>query len=219
MLNDLMKKYGSDKTEHGYCEFYESFFATIRESVTAMLEIGVFKGASMRAWLDYFQNADVYGIDDGRWQREWDFGTDRAHVWLSEQVSRSCMATLVKKIGQPLDIVLDDGGHTMWGQQCSLACLLPAVKPGGLYVVEDLFTSFQDVTVYRTDGGTVMQVAATGCDFPLTTTYEVLSRWPDVKSDYMTQDEWDYLVAHVANVTISDEGERHQHSTAVLEVK
>lgn len=44
----------------------------------------------------------------------------------------------------PFDVVIDDGGH-LWGQQLvSLIHLWPAVAPGGLYVVEDLHTSYHE---------------------------------------------------------------------------
>lgn len=218
MLNDLMKKYGSDKADHGFCEFYESFFGPIRESAKTFLEIGVYYGASMRAWLDYFPNAMIYGIDDARWQQTWDFGTDRAGIALADQASRIDLAGFIENICPEYDIVLDDGSHTMWGQQVSLACLLPAVKVGGFYVVEDLNSSAYPVASYSSKGK-ILQRYATGCDFPLTTTLDVLDQWPNLKSDYMTQDEWDYLVAHVANVDIFDRDGDHMHSTAVLEVK
>jgi hypothetical protein len=217
-LNDLMEKYGSDKAVHGYCEFYESYFGPIRESAKSVLEIGVYYGASIRAWLDYFPNAKVWGLDDGHFQRSWGFGTDRVQVFLTDQSSRSALAALLTHTGGEFDVVLDDGAHSMWGQQTSLACLLPGVRSGGFYVVEDLFSSFQEFTTYK-KGGLVTRSNATGCDFPLTTTYEVLSRFPHVKSDYMTEEEWDVLVARVANVDIFDRDGDHRHCTVLLEVK
>ena len=217
-LNDLMAKYGSDKAAHGFCEFYESFFAPVRESVRAFLEIGVYYGASMRAWLDYFENAKVYGIDDARWQRGWNFGTDRAEVALADQGSRIDLAAVLETVCSVFDIVLDDGSHKMWDQQVSLARLLPAVRPGGYYVVEDLQSSFHPVASYSAEGKTLLRYA-TGSDFPLTTTHEVLSNWPDVKSDYVTQDEWDYCVAHIGSVEIFDRDGDHKHMTSIVEVK
>ena len=217
MLDALMRKYGSDKADHGYCEFYEGHFAPIRESVKAFLEIGVFKGASARAWLDYFPVARVLGLDDGHFRAKWSFGTDRAQVYIGDQGARSSLKVVAGDNPGGFDIVLDDGSHTMWGQQVSLAGLLPSVKTGGLYVLEDLHTSFSPVVGYRWPNG-VLYGYATGCDFPLTTTHEVLSKWPDVKSDYMTQDEWDYCVAHVGKVEIFDRDNDKKHMTAVLEV-
>jgi len=217
MLAELFKKHGTDKLEHGYADFYEGYFGPIRESVKSFLEIGVYHGASMRVWLEYFPNARVCGLDDARWQKSWDFGTDRAAVILVDQCSRGCLAEVLKRTVDAFDIVLDDGGHTMWQQQVSLAGLLPGVKSGGLYVLEDLHSSFMPVIGYGQKGA-YSSLYATGCDFPLTTTYDVLSKWPDVKSDYMTQDEWDVAVSLVGEVDIFDRDGDHRHVTAVLEV-
>ena len=43
---------------------------------------------------------------------------------------------------QPFDIIIDDGGHTMNQQKTSFLTLLPLVRPGGFYVIEDLETSY-----------------------------------------------------------------------------
>lgn len=43
---------------------------------------------------------------------------------------------------QPVDIIIDDGGHTMNQQKISMISLLPLVRSGGLYIIEDLETSY-----------------------------------------------------------------------------
>lgn len=217
-LHELMVKYGSDKADHGFCEFYESYFGPIRESVKAFLEIGVFRGSSMRAWLDYFPNARIVGIDDGAWQSEWSFNSRPAQIYMADQGARTMLREFVRREDTKFDMILDDGSHTMWGQQVSLACLLQTVKEGGFYCVEDLHTSFEPVVGYINQKGKPNSFYATGADFPLTTTFDVLDQWPDLKSDYMTAEEWDYLVGNVANVTIFDRDNDHKHMTAVLEV-
>jgi len=40
------------------------------------------------------------------------------------------------------DVIIDDGGHTMNQQITSFNNLLPKVKSGGIYVIEDLLTSY-----------------------------------------------------------------------------
>lgn len=41
-----------------------------------------------------------------------------------------------------LDILIDDGGHTMNQQEVSLLQLWQYVRPGGIYVIEDIHTSY-----------------------------------------------------------------------------
>ena len=213
-LHELMAKYGSDKAQHGFCEFYSRFFEPVRESVEKVLEVGVYRGASMRALLDYFPNARVLGLDDGSFQQEWSFGTDRAQCYIADQGARTMLARFLERESD-FDLVIDDGSHTMWGQQVSLACLLPAVKPGGFYVVEDLHSSFFPVIGYEQP----RRYYATGSDFPLATTHEVLANWPRVESDYVTLGEWDALVARVGDIHLFDRDGDHKHMTSVLEVK
>ena len=64
-LTALADKYGTDKGNlgHHYTPVYELFFAPIKYEAKKVFEIGVFKGASMRVWHDYFPNAVVYGIE------------------------------------------------------------------------------------------------------------------------------------------------------------
>ncbi len=40
------------------------------------------------------------------------------------------------------DVIVDDGGHLMNYQQTSLIHLLSKVRPGGVYAIEDLETSY-----------------------------------------------------------------------------
>jgi hypothetical protein len=40
------------------------------------------------------------------------------------------------------DVIIDDGGHTMNQQITSFINLVPKVQSGGIYVIEDLLTSY-----------------------------------------------------------------------------
>ena len=42
----------------------------------------------------------------------------------------------------PFDIIIDDGGHTMNQQKTSFFNLISLVRSGGIYVIEDLETSY-----------------------------------------------------------------------------
>ena len=43
---------------------------------------------------------------------------------------------------KPFDLMVEDGGHTMRQQQTSVAQLIRFLRPGGLFFLEDLLTSF-----------------------------------------------------------------------------
>lgn len=140
-LHELAVKHGTDKARHGYCEFYEQVFGPYRERIARVLEIGVKDGASLRVWLDYFPNAHIFGLDNGttgdpdRWPRG-----PRVTIIAGDQgtVPDLFRAGMIAGL---CEIILDDGGHTMWQQQLSFAALWPHLWPGGWYVIEDTHTS------------------------------------------------------------------------------
>ena len=159
-LRELAEKYGSDKARHGYCEVYEALWGPVREEIKTVLEIGVFNGASLKMWLDFFPNAKVVGMDNGQYGDRSQWPTDdRCAVALKDQRSVSQLWQVANEFG-PFDIIIDDGGHTMWEQQISLAALMPHVRPGGWYVVEDLYTS---VTPYTIVGSKLLTTGAVEC--------------------------------------------------------
>ncbi|PHH79423.1 hypothetical protein CDD80_4876 [Ophiocordyceps camponoti-rufipedis] len=67
-----------------------------------------------------------------------------AHVFVGDQADSVFLDQFVANATADglFDLVIDDGGHTMKQQITSLERLWPVVKPGGLYVIEDLQTSY-----------------------------------------------------------------------------
>lgn len=68
-LCKLMGQHGSDKgnatntARHNYTRLYDAVLGPHRTEVTRLFELGVFQGASLRAWRDYFPNAIILGAD------------------------------------------------------------------------------------------------------------------------------------------------------------
>jgi len=129
-------KHGTDKsTHHQYMNLYEKYFNSFREQSFKLLEIGIDKYKSLRTWLEYFPNAHVMGIDildypslDGR---NTNYKISQDDKGLSTLFDNNFFR-----------VVIDDGSHMMSHQIKSLGLLWDKVQPGGIYICEDLHTSF-----------------------------------------------------------------------------
>lgn len=137
-LTELHHKHHPTKFPY-FCSIFEAHFSALRESATSVLEIGVQEGNSVRMWKDYFPNAIIHGVDVPWTPHR--FAESRIVEHLGDQRDRDFLRSLVKECGA-FDVVIDDGGHMMDGQIISLEELFPAVRPGGVYAVEDTFSSY-----------------------------------------------------------------------------
>jgi hypothetical protein len=191
-LTKLCKQHPTDKCPlghngHNYVEIYEMLFAPIRNKTEKILEIGVLEGHSLRLWEDYFPNAQISGIDIVD-SRKNDVG--RVKTFIADQGKREELAKVVAATGGNFDIILDDGGHRMDQQQISFGALFPALKSGGLYVIEDIHTSFPELFPnYGVEGD------------GQNSTYAMIDRFVRTerfKSQYLTDDEAAYLTANVS---------------------
>ena len=70
--------------------------------------------------------------------------TANAHVFAGNQEDQEFLTRFASETTQDglFDVIIDDGGHSMNQQITSLDYLWKIVKPGGLYFIEDLQTSF-----------------------------------------------------------------------------
>ena len=90
-------------------------------------------GASLRAWAELFPNATVTGLDPAEDAAELNGLHERIRVITCDSRDDSC----VEKLGS-YDLIVDDGHHSLDAQRSTLKTLWPFVKPGGLYVIEDV---------------------------------------------------------------------------------
>lgn len=131
-----------------YRPVYDEFFTDgFCGSVQSILEIGIQYGYGLRAWLDCFPDASIYGLDimDVTNQLKVEFSAkDRRR--LSMQVCDSTDAAAVKRLlgSTTFDIIIDDGSHKIDEQLATLRNLLPRLSLIGIYVLEDVWSRQQD---------------------------------------------------------------------------
>ena len=141
----------SDKAYwHRYIDTYERAFATLGP-VKAILEFGVFKGDSIRWLAERFPDAEIVGCDIVPQQPSWPVATHIGYVQL-DQGEPDTLRALLAALGMQFDLVIEDGSHHPIHQRNCLVEALPYVRPGGLYIVEDLHTSHPSHSVYRSLG-------------------------------------------------------------------
>ena len=123
-----------------YFEIYDRYFAPFRGRAPVVVEIGVSQGGSLQMWHDYFgPGTRIVGIDiDPRCKR---FEDESTTIMIGSQSDRNFLAEVRRKVPH-IDILIDDGGHRMDEQIITFEELYPHIQPRGVYLCEDIHTSF-----------------------------------------------------------------------------
>jgi|TARA_Y100000310_G_scaffold11934_1_gene12414 hypothetical protein len=152
LLTSLGNRWGTDRGSkhgcaHGYTRIYNEYFQTRREEITSVFEIGTHFGAGLKMWQDYFPNANIYGIESlppdrllGGVKPIYDETDVRIKSFVANQTSHTDLQFVMGEIDDTFDLIIDDGDHRSKNHQISLANLFPFLRPGGIYIIEDLFT-------------------------------------------------------------------------------
>ncbi len=136
-LDELAIKYNTDKSSlgHNYCPFYEKH---LPEKVTNFLEIGVWKGASIKMFKEWYKNeGKFYAMDV--------FGGEvisQAELLSIGIFSFPCSQSdteFIKKIEEKFDVISEDASHHSDEQVLTFKNLFKNnLAKGGTYVLEDL---------------------------------------------------------------------------------
>jgi hypothetical protein len=124
--------------------YYEAHLGPRRFRHQVVVEIGVgnigssASGGSLTIWRDYMIRSIVVGIDIE--PKVIDFGR-RVHFAQADQANCADLQRVVDIHGPP-DVVIDDGSHIADHVLASFSFLWPLLSPGGLYIIEDLCTSY-----------------------------------------------------------------------------
>jgi hypothetical protein len=132
-------KYLSVKWKN-YFPIYENIFKTFRDKEIIFVEIGVFSGGSLFMWREFFgKKARIIGVDLNKDAlRFQNYGFE---IFIGNSSSIDFWKDFFYKVG-PVDIILDDGGHTNYQQIITASCCIPNIKDGGILAVEDVYHSY-----------------------------------------------------------------------------
>ena len=123
-----------------YFDIYHRHLAPYRGRSPIVLEIGVYHGGSLQMWRRYFgPGTRIVGVDIDPRCRE--FEADGVSILIGDQTDRAFLASLRGRLPR-IDILIDDGGHRMDQQIATFEELYPHIHPEGIYLCEDVHTSY-----------------------------------------------------------------------------
>jgi len=125
---------------HHYFDIYDRHFSRWRGKDVVVVEIGVAQGGSLEMWKKYFGlHARIYGVDiDPRCKM---FEEGNVRIFIGSQSDRNFLKELRQEIPR-IDILIDDGGHTMKQQITTFEELFYHLGDNGVYLCEDCHTSY-----------------------------------------------------------------------------
>ena len=200
-LTELAHKHGTDrglvytvgKPGNGYTEIYGPLLDEGIEGIKKVLELGAHKGQGLLMWQEYFPNAEIYGIEiyesDNLWKSpegpSYTENDTRVHVMVGHCGKKKDLDRLIENFGGDFDMIVDDAGHLSDQQQFSMAYLFPFLKPGGIYIIEDLNAPYLGIHWQgsRDTCRMISEFTSTG----------------KINSEYMTDEESKYIESNIDN--------------------
>jgi hypothetical protein len=155
-LKHLFNQQGSDKaSSHSYHILY-SRLVNQPALLERMLEIGIgtnnpgiisnmtasgTPGASLRAWQEFMPKAAIFGADV---DNDILFQEGRISCHHVDQLSLTSLESLADSLGANLDLIIDDGLHSIQANLQTLQVALRMCKPTGWICIEDIFPPQSD---------------------------------------------------------------------------
>ena len=109
------------------------------------MEIGVFKGHSVKMWEEYFENSEVVGIDVDL--KNFEFSKNGITLYECDVTDEQKIHTIFE--GRSFDFIIDDGSHLLSHQVQAFKILFPYLKNGGVYFIEDIFNIDKDREIFQ----------------------------------------------------------------------
>lgn len=121
---------------HNYItEYYGYEFANKRDIPLSILEVGMYRGGSVRLWLEWFNEASIVGIDNNPSYFIGEITNPRAKVLFEDGYSP---AVVNKFQDESFDYIIDDGPHSLESQITVVKLWANKLKSGGKFIIEDI---------------------------------------------------------------------------------
>lgn len=121
---------------HSYIDPYETLLAPYRNGCD-ILEVGIALGFSVKMWNEYFHNSNIVGNDISVVFDPNIPPMNNNTIKIIE--ADATKPSFLNHLGdQMFDVIVDDGSHMEADQIATFNLLKHRMKPGGLYIIEDI---------------------------------------------------------------------------------
>lgn len=209
-LNEIGIQTNSDKSSnwHNYLVLYDKHFNYFRDSKINILEIGVLFGDSLNMLYKYFEYATIYGLDI---VDKTHLINDRIKILQGDQTDEILLSNFEDEL---FSIIIDDGSHKMYHQQKTLGFLFKKLKSGGIYVVEDLHTSFDEYSENIAHGSSLFGIE------PNNRTIDFLNgiREGNYINSYLTEEQYEYLCNNIESIEIVETSRKNDNNFSITSI-
>lgn len=150
--NPLMDYFNAHETGPGifkwlhYFEMYHRHLAKFVGKDVHVMEIGVYSGGSMEMWRSYLgPKSRVTGVDIEPVCKSYE--NEFTKIVIGDQGDPAFWKKTLADL-PPIDVLIDDGGHTPEQQTVTLEQVLPHLKPGGVFICEDIHNRYNDFMAF-----------------------------------------------------------------------
>ncbi|MBH3345533.1 class I SAM-dependent methyltransferase [Pseudomonas parafulva] len=132
----------SDKWS-SYLPAYHKAFSSFTRKKISLLEIGIQNGGSLEIWAKYFPRAElILGCDINEECEKLTFESPLISVVIGDITKATTLHSILAFSTSGFDIVIDDGSHFSQDIINAFLLLFPNIKPGGIFIAEDLHCSY-----------------------------------------------------------------------------
>tara|TARA_B100000767_G_C19733253_1_gene522727 strand:- start:849 stop:1700 length:852 start_codon:yes stop_codon:yes gene_type:complete len=174
---------------HGYGNFYEKYFKKIKEKNLNILEIGSFYGNASASLFFYFKNSFLYAADI--FPDLFRYKSKRINNFFVDSSNELSIKKNIINIAITFDIIIEDASHSLKDQIISLFLLFKKIKPGGLFIVEELDfpDTRKDMNIYN-EKPTLREI------------FEKIKKNESFNSKYILPNDKKYFLENYSNIEI-----------------
>lgn len=141
-LEELVDNTRTDKnTVHSYLPLYEKLLNKKKHTAKNVLEIGIYFGGSIKLWHDYFENANVFGLDILHDNQIWDELNNKERIKLYTSTDAYNLKFFINTFfntNMKFDMILDDGPHTLDSMKTFIKLYSQVLTDDGILIIEDI---------------------------------------------------------------------------------